>query len=82
LNAENAKEATFLIDTVMNKWKDLVIEEVKKIHAEKKIDVIVTDFWSRAGAAAADELGVPNVLNIPGLMNAYMGLGMAGIIPM
>ena len=60
----------------------MAIEEVKKIHAQGKIDVIVTDFYSGAGAMAADILKVPLVINIPGLMNALIEFGMSGIVPM
>jgi len=29
-------------------------------------DVIVSDFWSRAGCKAGDRLGIPTIINVPG----------------
>ena len=37
-----------------------------KVCKDLKPDIIVCDFFSRAGAFAADEMGIPCVINCPG----------------
>ena len=48
--------------TIMDAWKPYVYEKVKEINP----DVVVYDFWSKPGAIAADKLGIPSLMNIPG----------------
>ena len=37
-----------------------------KVCQDLKPDIIVCDVFSRAGAMAADQMGIPSVLNLPG----------------
>lgn len=57
-------------------WSGFAIEEIKKI----KPDIIVCDFVSRAGILAADEMGIPCVINIPGLLEFVNNFGMSRLI--
>ena len=43
----------------------MVKAELEKI----KPDLVVCDFWSRVGVEAADELGIPSVINCPGMIS-------------
>ena len=42
-------------------WRPHCIEACKKLNP----DIIVCDIWSRNGIIAADELGIPSVINSP-----------------
>jgi hypothetical protein len=56
-------------------WGGMVVEEIMKI----KPDITVSDFFSRAGVPAADKLGIPCVINIPGTLDGYSNYGFSGI---
>ena len=59
-----------------NHWKVFAIEEIKKI----KPDIVVCDFVSKVGVMAADELGIPSVINVPGLLEFMNNVGVSRLI--
>ena len=56
----------------------MVRKEIEKIRP----DVIVCDFYTRVGVEIADELGIPSVINIPGMLEMCNNFGLSGIIDM
>lgn len=46
----------------MEPWIPFVYDTIKEIMP----DVIVSDFWARAGCKAGDRLGIPTIINVPG----------------
>ena len=51
-------------------------KEIEKI----KPDLIVCDFYTRVGVEIADELGIPSVINMPGMLEMIHSFGTGGII--
>jgi len=59
-------------------WRQLVKKELQRI----KPDVVVCDFYTRVGCEAADELGIPSVVNVPGLIQMCNDWGFTKVIEM
>lgn len=59
-------------------FKDLVKKEIEKI----KPDLIVCDIITRIGVVIADELNIPTVINVPGMVDMFHLWGMSGVIDM
>ena len=58
-----------------------VLEKLWKAEVEKiKPDIIVCDFFTRVGVYIGDDLGIPVVINIPGLMGFLDQFGFSGIV--
>jgi hypothetical protein len=49
-------------EVYLNLWKPSCVKACKEL----KPDIIVCDFFSRNGVFAADEMGIPVVINCPG----------------
>jgi len=47
-----------------SKWKGILKEELRRLDP----DLVVSDFYSVSGQFAADELNIPCIINIPGLV--------------
>lgn len=56
-------------------FQEMFKEEIIKIQP----DIIVCDFFTRVGIHIADELGIPSVVNVPGLMSFWDTCGVSGI---
>ena len=53
-------------------WEPKIIEEFKRL----KPDLVVGDFFFKTGIYAADELGIPSVLNIGITLETFKAWGM------
>lgn len=56
-------------------WEQMFKDEIIKIEP----DIIVCDFFTRVGVHIADELKIPCVINIPGLMSFWDTCGLSGV---
>ena len=57
-------------------WSPFVLEELRNI----KPDIVVSDFFSRPGTMAADELGIPVVINVPGSLEFMDNYGLLRLV--
>ena len=59
-------------------WKPHGIKKIKEINP----DIVVCDFFARVGIYAADEMGIPSIVNIPGPVYYINDLGLLPIVRM
>lgn len=57
-------------------WKKMWKEEIEKL----KPELIVCDFFTRVGVEIGDELGIPSVINTPGLFNFMDEFAFSGVV--
>ena len=57
-------------------WKKMWGEELQKL----KPELIVCDYFTRVGAEIADDMGIPCVINTPGLLNFMDEYGFSGVV--
>lgn len=59
------------LENFINLWRPHCIKACKEL----KPDLIVCDVWSRYGAIAADEMGIPSVINSPLPLTLFKDIG-------
>lgn len=57
-------------------WEPKMVEEFKTL----KPDLVVGDFFYRSGITAADELGIPSVLNVAIVLEVFKEFGLFQLI--
>ena len=73
---EKMKDMTKPENEFYKVWNPMIKEEIKKINP----DVVVSDFVSRAGTLAADDLGIPCLINCPALVDFLDQYNAGGMI--
>lgn len=65
-------------DIMYGTWSEMV----SKIITDIRPHLTISDFFSQVGVPAADKLGIPAIINVPGMIEAFSAYGMSGIFDM